>query len=54
VDVAGASTEREGIGLHAGVEKFDFERAIRDRAGLPDKLVQALLANNPSGPSSVP
>ena len=36
------SAEGESVGLHAGIEEFDFEGAIRDRAVLPDQLIEPL------------
>src|SRR5262249_41004075 len=34
--------EGEGVGLDPGVEKADLEGAVRDRAALPDQLVESL------------
>src|SRR5262249_46094596 len=36
------SAEGESIGLHAGVEELDLEGPVRDRAALPDELVEPL------------
>jgi len=36
------SPESEGVSFGAGIEKADLERAIRDRAILPDKLIEPL------------
>src|SRR5262249_45930010 len=41
-----ASTERERVGLHAGIEKLDREGAIGDRAALPHELVEALAVDH--------
>ena len=40
------SAERESVGLNARIEKFDFERAVGDRAVLPDELIQTLLVDD--------
>src|SRR6266550_2959232 len=40
-------SEREAVGLHAGVEEFDFERSILDLARLADQLISPLLASRP-------
>src|SRR3954467_14549063 len=37
--------ERQGVGLHAGVEEGDLERALGDRALLADELVQPRLGH---------
>ena len=38
--------ERESVGLNARIEKFDFERAVGDRAVLLDELIQTLLVDD--------
>jgi hypothetical protein len=43
---SGCSAERESVGLNARIEKFDFERAVGDRAVLPDELIQTLLVDD--------
>jgi hypothetical protein len=41
-----ASAKSESVSLHSGIEKFDLERPIRDRAILPDELVQPLTVDD--------
>src|ERR1700722_18864683 len=40
------SPEGESEGLHAGIEKLDFEGAVGDRTVLPDELIEALLVDH--------
>src|SRR6476620_7479925 len=41
------SAERESEGFHAWIEKLDFESPVSAGTGLPDQLVEPLLANDP-------
>src|SRR5438046_8254887 len=40
-------SEGEAVGLHAGVEEFDFECSILDLARLADQLIGPLLVGCP-------
>ena len=40
--------EREAVRLRAGVEEFDLEPAVGDRARLADQLIRALVADDPA------
>src|SRR5260221_7342375 len=42
-----ASAEREAICLDAGIEELDLEGALRDRPGLADQLIRALVPDDP-------
>jgi hypothetical protein len=37
-----ASAEGEGISLHAGIKKPDFEAMVDDRPGIADELIKPL------------
>jgi hypothetical protein len=40
--------EGEGEGLHSGIEKFNFESSVFDRAFLADELIEAMTWNGAS------
>src|SRR5678816_955654 len=40
------SAERERVGLHAGIQELDRERAVLDRLRLTDQLIQTLLVDH--------
>ncbi len=41
-----ASPESERIGLQAAIKKLDLEGSVRDRAALPDELIEPLSGHN--------